>query len=198
MTATVEHGSRADTYEVAQSEESAPRAVGLTTEGVVPQSLLDGGEIVHFAIKPAPWFILLVSLRWILAAAMIACLAWMDVVAPYYRVFALQAAVLIAVARLGWAALEWVSRLYVLTNRRVMSIRGVTKVEVFECTLDRIQNTYMVLSPPERLARVGTVAFQTAAASSGAGGTGTWRMIAKPLEVHEQLLAAIHRARPGS
>ncbi len=198
MTATIEPGGRVAPGEAAQSEETAPGAVGLTTESVVPESLLDGGEIVHFAIKPAPWFILLVSLRWILAAAMLACLAWMDVVAPYYRVFALQAAILIATARLGWAAMEWVSRLYVLTNRRVMSIRGVTKVEVFECTLDRIQNTYLVLSLPERLTRVGTVAFQTAAASAGVGGTGAWKMVTKPLEVHEQLLAAIHRARPGT
>lgn len=197
MTTTIEPGGHLGSGEASQSEEAAPGVVGLTTESIVPESLLDGGEVVHFAIKPAPWFILLVSLRWILAAAMVACLAWMDVVAPYYRMFALQAAVLIAAARLGWAAMEWVSRLYVLTNRRAMSIRGVTKVEVFECALDRIQNTYLVLSPPERLARVGTVAFQTAAASSGAGGTGTWRMVAKPLEVHEQLLTAIHRARPG-
>ncbi len=198
MTATIEPGGRVAPGEAAQSEETAPGLVGLTTESVVPESLLDGGEVVHFAIKPAPWFILLVSLRWILAAFMIACLAWIDVVAPDYRVFALQAAVLIAASRLGWATLEWVSRLYVLTNRRAMSIRGVTKVEVFECTLARIQNTYLVLSPLERLARIGTVAFQTAAASAGTGGTGTWRMVAKPLEVHEQLLAAIHRARPGT
>lgn len=183
--------------EAAQSEESAPRTVGLTTENALPSHLLDGGEIVHFAIKPAPWFILLVSLRWIVAAIMLACLAWVDGVAPYYRVAALQAAVLLAAARLGWAAMEWVSRLYVLTNRRVISIRGVTRVEIFECSLDRIQNTHVVLSPPERLARVGTVAFQTAAAGSP-GGTGTWRMVAKPLEVHERLLAAIQRVRPGA
>jgi len=196
--ATTEPGDCAGPCGAAQSEESAPGAVRLTSESVVPPHLLDGGEIVHFAIKPAPWFIVLVSLRWIVAAAMIACLAWADVVAPHYRVSALQAAVLIAAARLGWAAMEWVSRLYVLTNRRVMSIRGVTKVEVFECALDRIQNTYVTLPLLERLARVGTVTFQTAAASSGVGGTGAWRIVAKPLEVHEQLLAAIHRARPGT
>ena len=195
MKATTEHGDCAGCGQAAQSEETVPGAVGLTSETVVPPHLLDGGEIVHFAIKPAPWFIVLVSLRWIVAAAMIACLAWADVVAPDHRVSALQAAVLIAAARLGWAAMEWVSRLYVLTNRRVMSIRGVTKVEIFECMLDRIQNTYVTLV---RLGRVGTLTFQTAAASGGVGGTGTWRIVAKPLEVHEQLLAAIHRARPGT
>ncbi len=197
MTPSIEPPACTSCGQTAPSDESAPGAIGLTPEAVVPPHLLDGGEIVHFAIKPAPWFILLVSLRWIVAAGMLACLAWVDVVAPSYRVNALQAAVLIVAGRMGWAAMEWVSRLYVLTNRRVISIRGVAKVEVFECMLDRIQNTHVVLSPPERLVRVGTIAFQTAAAGS-TGGTGTWRMVAKPLDVHEQLLAAIQRARPGT
>ena len=178
---------------VAHAEGSTGTAVRLPVEAMVPSHLLDGGEVVHFAIKPSPWFVLLSSLRWVTAMVLVAGLGMTEVVTPSYRTYVLQMAILFAGARLGWAMLEWVSRLYVLTNRRVMSIRGVFRVEMFECTLDRIQNTGLTLSLSERTVRVGTIAIQTAAAGSG-GGTGFWRMVARPLEVHEKLREAIRRA----
>jgi uncharacterized membrane protein YdbT with pleckstrin-like domain len=100
-------------------------------------------------------------------------------------------AVVVAGARLAWAILEWVSRLYVLTNHRVMRIRGVFYVELFECALSRLQNTYATFSPLERLSRTGTITFQTAA--GGPGGTASWRIVSRPLEVHEKLREAIRR-----
>jgi uncharacterized membrane protein YdbT with pleckstrin-like domain len=92
---------------------------------------------------------------------------------------------------MGWATLEWVSRLYVLTNRRVMRLRGVFNVELFECALSRIQNTYVTLSVGERATRTGTVTFQTA---GGPGAEASWRIVARPLEIHERLREAIGRA----
>ena len=180
---------------IAQAEGPSGSAVGLATEAIVPTHLLDGGEVVHFAIKPSPWFVLLVSLRWVVVAAFIACIAGTDVVTAAYRPYAFKVAIALAGARLVWATLEWVSRLYVLTNRRVMSIRGVFSIEMFECALNRIQNTYLTLAAVERIVRVGTVSFQTAAAGGGTGGTGAWQIIAKPLEVHEKLRDAINRAQ---
>lgn len=179
---------------VAHAEGSSGTAVRMPAEEMVPSHLLDGGEVVHFAIKPSPWFILLVSLRWVAVTVLVAGLAVTDIVTASYRSYLLQLAILLAGARLGWATLDWVSRLYVLTNRRVMSIRGVFKVELFECMLDRIQNTDLSMSLGERLLRVGTIAFHTAA-SGGNGGTGLWRIVARPLEVHEKLREAINRAR---
>lgn len=167
----------------------------LAMEQVIPAHLLDGGEIVYFAIKPSPWFVLLVSLRWVVFGLFLAALTLVEVVPlpNQARWYLYQLGFWLAAGRLGWALLEWVSRLYVLTNRKAMRIRGVFSVEVFSCSLDRIQNTYVTMSATERLARTGTVTFQTAA--GGASGTASWRIVARPLEIHEKLREAIGRAQ---
>jgi len=177
---------------IAQAQGGANGIVGLTAEDMVPAHLLDGGEIVLFAIKPSIWFILIVSLRWV-AVGFIGSVAaaWQSV--PFgsdSRWYLYQLGFVIAGGRLAWAVLEWVSRLYVLTNRRVMRIRGVFRVELFECALTRIQNTHVVLAVSERMTRTGTIRFQTAAGQ----GAAAWRIVARPLEVHEQLREAIRRA----
>ena len=162
---------------------------------VVPAHLLDGGEVVCFAIKPSAWFVLLVSLRWVVIGLLLTVLAGMEFVPAASRWHLYQAAFWLTGARLAWAMLEWVSRLYVLTNRRVMRIRGVFNVDLFECTLDRIQNTAASLTLPERIVRVGTITFQTAGGGGGVGGAASWQMVARPLEVHEKLREAIRRAQ---
>ncbi len=178
----------------AQAEGSTGTAVRFAGGEVVPAHLLDGGEIVHFAIKPSAWFIPLDSARWLGAAVAIALLAGTDVISSGYRLLVLQAAVLLAALGLGWATLEWVSRLYVLTNRRVMSIRGVVKVEMFECFLRRIQDARLAVSPLERMFRVGSVLLQVGSESGGAP-SASWRHVARPAEVHQKLCDAISRAR---
>lgn len=177
------------------AEGSTGPAVRLPAQEMVPAHLLDGGEIVHFAIKPSPWFVLLVSTKWLALAVMLAVLTATDVVTTSYRPYVLQGAVLLACVRLGWATLEWVSRLYVLTNRRAMSIRGVSAVGIFECALDRIQQTHLAFSVGERVARAGTITFHTAPTTGMGAGVGSWEMVSKPLEVHEKLREAISRVR---
>jgi uncharacterized membrane protein YdbT with pleckstrin-like domain len=106
-----------------------------------------------------------------------------------YQWILFQAGFWLTAGRLAWATLEWVSRLYVLTNRRVMRIRGVFNVDLFECSLDRIENTSTSLTLGERLVRVGTVSFETA------GGGASWRMVPRALELHERLREAMGRAK---
>ncbi|MCZ6684060.1 MAG: PH domain-containing protein [Planctomycetota bacterium] len=173
-------------------------AVLAPMEEVVPAHLLDGDEVVHFAIKPSLWFIPIDSIRWLAAGLLLALagnLSWLADQAWYLY----QAALWMSLIRLGWATLQWVSRLYVLTNRRVLRLRGVLNVELFECPLHKIQNTRLSLSLAERLTRVGTITLQTAGGSATAGGTAggtaSWRLISRPLEVHEKLRSAINRAQ---
>lgn len=166
----------------------------LTAADLVPVHLLDGGEVVLFAIKPSLWFILFASVRWLIVlGAVIALAPYLSLV--FGRIngtLVAKAAVALGAARVGFAILEWASRLYVLTNRRVMRIRGVFNINLFECSLLKIENTDVVLTWYERLFGLGTVAFATA-------GTGpfetSWAHVAHPLEVHEQVRAAINRAR---
>lgn len=182
---------------VANAQGGTGDALGLAVEQAVPAHLLGGDEIVHFAIKPSPWFVVFMSLRWVATGFLLALLAASGAlpVQSTYRWYLYQIGFGIAGLRLAWALLEWVSRLYILTNRRVMRIRGIVNVEVFECSLERIQHTELTLSFLERLTRIGTILFQTAGGAPGARGGAAWRMVSRPLEVHEKLREAIHRAR---
>jgi len=142
---------------------------------LLPAHLLDGDEIVILAIKPSLWFVLFVSWRWLVVLGLVA--AWgsgWGARLPWIQPrMVVQAAVALMAARVGFAMLQWVSKLYVLTNRRVLRLTGIFNVHVFECALDRIQNTFLTCSWYERLFSLGTIGFA----------------------VHEQVRAAINRSR---
>lgn len=161
---------------------------------LLPVQLLDGDEVVIFAVKPSLWYVLFTSTRWLIAVAVvIAMTGWLGPLVPGVNAsLVIKAALALAGARLGFALLQWVSRLYVLTNRRIMRLRGIFNVDLFECPLSKIQNTYLTMNWYERLATLGTVAFATA----GTGGVeASWANVNNPLEVHERVRSAIHRAR---
>jgi len=168
-------------------------------EQTIPAHLLDGGEVVELKLKPSLWFIVFVSLRTLLAAMLVVVLSHSlsRVLEPVYLTQALvvKTATGLAAARLVVAALQWVSRLYVLTNRRVMSIRGVFHVDIFECPLARIQNTFLSLTLYERVLGLGTIGFATAGT---AGVEATWENINHPLEIHERVRGAIRRCQRGN
>lgn len=190
MTATNQREPKPKRELVAQAQGPGGAAL-LTAPHVVPAHLLDGGEVVIFAIKPSAWYVVLSSLRWIVLGVFLAVLACTQFVPGATKWYLWQLGFWVIGVRMAWATLEWVARLYVLTNRRVMRIRGVFTVELFECALDRIQNTYLTLTVGERATRTGTVSFQTA---GGPGADASWRTVARPLEVHEKLREAISRA----
>ncbi len=170
----------------------------LEAADLLPAHLLDGDEIVILAIKPSLWFGVVVSFRWVIACILAVLAAgWLSRLLPAVNTpLILKGAVVLAACRIGVAVLQWVSRLYVLTNRRIMRLTGVLNVDLFECPLTKIQNTYLTLSWYERLTRLGTISFATA----GTGGIeASWINVNTPLELHERVRSAIHRAqRPGN
>ena len=168
--------------------------LGYAPEDLVPAQLLDGGEVVILAIKPSLWFILFNSFRWVAVLGLLVAVVLWYSPAWYWlepKVL-LQGAIGLGVLRVVVASLQWVSRLYVLTNRRLMRIRGVLNVDIFECRLAKIQNTFMRLSWYERLTRLGTIDITTA-------GTGLvearWENVPRPLEVHDALRQAVSAAK---
>ncbi len=160
---------------------------------LVPAQLLDQNEIVILAIKPSLWFVVFESSRWLIVLTLVALAAagWGEQLAWLHARAVVQASAVLMAARVGFAMLQWVARLYVLTNRRVLRLRGIFNVQVFECGLPRIQNTFLTLSWYERLLALGSIHFATA-------GTGqieaSWANVNRPLEVHEQVRAAIHHS----
>ena len=179
----------------AASSTEAPTAPPLTrTEPIaLPLDLLDGGEIIILAIKPSLWFVLFDSIKWIVAAAVViggwalAGNTW----ARFSDTLAAQLTLLVVATRLGVAVLRWVSRFYVLTNRRVMRIRGVLRPDVRDILLPRVINTRLTQALHEKITGLGTLHF---AADKPLPSDCAWRNIARPEEVHAEVRRAIERA----
>ncbi|MEM9252813.1 MAG: PH domain-containing protein [Planctomycetota bacterium] len=160
---------------------------------LVPAGLIEGGETVILLLKPSLWFVLLAPLGTLVAMVLVtAGLATVDAFVTggvYIDEAALACAGVMAV-RLFWQFLEWLSRAYVLTDRRIIRVRGVLTVQVFECPLGRIQHTEVVRILREQLFGLGTVTFSTA----GTGGIeAAWEMLGRPIDVQQEVARAIRR-----
>jgi hypothetical protein len=177
-------------------QEAGASTEAIVAEELVPAHLLDGGEIVIFAIKPSLWFVVFSSVRWLAAMIIVALLAgWAGNAFPQINgVLILQAAVLLAAARLVVGMMQWVSRLYVLTNRRIMRLTGIFHVDIFECPLTQIERTALSVEWYERLTGTGSILFATTPAGAVEV---SWNHVDGPTELHERVRSAIHRARSG-
>lgn len=160
---------------------------------VVPGHTLHGGEIVLFAIKPSMWYLVFVAVRWLAAAAAVVVITpWLSAAYPAVPERLLTHTVLALTAlRLVAALLQWSSRLYVLTNRRVMSCRGVLQVKIFESPLVRIRNTYIKVSRCFRICRMGSIGFSLQGSRAV---DAWWDHVPNPKEIHDQIRAAIEKA----
>lgn len=161
---------------------------------LVPEGLLDGNEIVLLAVKPSLWFIPLTSGPWLVTCALVAGLAWYlgrEGYGAEAMRLGLQSTAAIGLVRLTVAMFQWASRLYVLTNRRVMRIKGILHVNIFESPLTKIQNTYLDFTLPQRMVRIGSIRIQTAGFG---GGNASWEHVAQPTLVHTRLRNAISQS----
>ena len=175
------------------SIEAQPIPGPLVYGQVVPRDLLDGDEIVILALKPSMWYLVLVSTRWLVGAALVILLApWLVVVYSAFTQTALtQAALVVTAVRLVLALLQWSSRLYVLTNRRVMSYRGITHVTLLEAPLVQVRNTYVHDRRFERLCNVGSIGFSL----KGSKRVDIWwEQVSDPEDIHDRIRRAIEKA----
>lgn len=162
---------------------------------LLPAELIQPGEIIILLLKPSPWFILLESLR---SFAVVIAAILLTLAAANFTGFGVRRRDLVAVAvvilgvRLFWQFLDWLGRVYVLTDRRIIRVRGVIRIQVYEAQLKQIQHTITSFSARERLFALGTIGFATAA--NGAIEV-QWRMIDHPLEVHQTVIKALSRYR---
>ena len=173
----------------APAEESA-----VSTESTsIPVELLDGGEAVILALKPSRWFVLFDSVKWIVAGVVVlvgAAVAGGSMGLVSYSTL-VQGVMVVIAFRIAAALLRWVSRFYVLTNRRILRIRGVLKAQVFDIALTDIINTRVTVGWHERPVSLGTLRF---ACEQAARRDPAWHNIASPDEVHAQVRRAIERA----
>lgn len=180
----------------AQSEPAGP-AIGLPidkADAMLPGDLLQGGEVVILILKPSAWYIILDGLGHYAAILGLTIAGWLVGgrlgAAGLDRGDVLLAGSLAMSARLVWQFLLWLSRIYVLTDRRVIRRRGVFTVVTFEAALSQVQHTQVTRLIRERLFGVGTIGFATA----GTGGPEAfWEMVNQPYAVHRTVVRAINR-----
>ena len=158
------------------------------------ENLLKEGETIILAVKPSVWLPLLSSFPVLAVAALIACVALATermTAGDSYARFIYLACVGVACVRMMVACGHWMGCLYVLTSRRVLSIRGLTKVVIDECPLERIAGTQLSANTGERVFAVATLLFQ---GRSGAVMETTWPSLANPSDVQQAVDQAIGRA----
>lgn len=159
-------------------------------------AMLDGGEIIELSLRPSLWYVGLVCGRYVLACGLLA--GAVAVAAPPGQSAA--SAVLVigcaatALTILTVAALQWASRLYVLTNRRVMRFKGVSSVELMQRPLTSLERVELHTSTQQRWLGLGTIRM---IGRDGQGAGLSWEHLAKPDQVYATLSRAIQRARNG-
>ncbi|MGD0387729.1 MAG: PH domain-containing protein [Tepidisphaeraceae bacterium] len=153
--------------------------------------VLRDGELVLMILKPSLWFIVFNSLAFATGVAVAAAaLALVD--RRTHDHFYLESALFVIIGRLMWAVLQWMGRIYILTDQRVLRITGVFTVDLFDCPLRKVVRTRTVSSSRERLVAVGSIEIIP---SDEAMPSAVWQTIARPKEIHERLQAAIARAK---
>jgi len=94
--------------------------------------------------------------------------------------------------RVGVACFQWLGQLYVLTNLRVLRLRGVLHSEMFECPLKRIRQAVLSATFLERSLGLGSLFFTPAESDLPRA---AWSCLSHPEEVRQTVEQAIRRAR---
>lgn len=174
------------------SAEPTPTAAA---QSLAPAGVLEDGEIVLLAIKPSAWFVPLISWPVLLAAGVVAAgVQFLSGVlgSPAWRHTLLTACATATVLRLVIAAVQWTGRLYMLTNRRVLTIRGVVRPVIAGCRLKQISSVLPAAILLERGLGLGSLLFDLA---GGDGAELNWLHVNRPAEVLRTVQEAIGRAR---
>jgi Bacterial PH domain len=179
----------------ATADGAAPTATSLAT--LLSRHILRDGEVVILLLKPSPLFIALTSIRFIAVIALLVTAIFLFDVNDRFQwntVAVIEGGIFIVAGRLMWAVLQWMARLYVLTDLRVLRISGVFTVHIFDCPLRKVARTRVLQSTRDRLLGVGSIEIIPVDDNEPEG---VWQTIAKPRMVHEQVVATINKAKQG-
>lgn len=174
--------------------ESAAVAAPLASPmaSLLTRHLLRDGEVILLVLKPSVLFIVLSSLRFIAATLIVAIAAriWMQASTHLCA----EATVFCIVGRLMLATLNWIGRLYVLTDQRVLRISGVLNVDICDCPLRKVARTRVLRTFREKLLRLGSIEIIPQEEERPCA---LWQTIARPIEINEQVSETIRKAKAG-
>lgn len=160
---------------------------------ILTKDLVQDDEVIILLLRPSLLYVLLSALGGLafiavitFALAYMARLSWVG----WSDTQAFMLGVSLCALRLGWQILEWYSRVYILTDRRIVTRSGVVRVVVFQTPLRNIQHTSVFFRLRERLCGLGTIGFATAGSDSFES---FWVMIRQPHTVHRTIVDAMKR-----
>ena len=156
--------------------------------------ILRDGEVVMLILKPSMWFIVFSSLRF-LAAGLIAVIAarlWVHNSHAFSSI--VYTATFLVAGRVMWAVLQWMGRLYVLTDLRVVRLSGVFNVEIVDCALRKVGQTRITRTFREKLWRLGSIEIVPVDDSCPPS---VWQTVNRPEEVRATIQSTIDRAKQG-
>ena len=169
---------------------AAPAVTSLAA--LVARHILREGETVQLLLKPSLWFVVFATLPY--AAMALILIISFKLWLPRHVHLAAEAGALMIVAAAAWAILNWMGRLYVLTDLRVLRFSGIFTTDIFDCPLRKIARTRLIPTSRERVLALGTIEFIP---SDDRRPCSAWQTIARPAQVHEQVQRAIARAKQG-
>lgn len=179
-----------------ESGAAAAATARTTSVALLAGHVLRDGELVLLILRPSRWFILLTSLRFLAAIVIVAgLLRFFDDGSRYHGLRYIEAAAFLAACRIMWAILQWMGRLYILTDMRIIRLSGVFNIEIFDCPLRKVARTHLDRTIKERIVRVGSI---TIVPQDEELPIGTWHMVAHPRPVLEKIRSTIARARQGN
>lgn len=158
--------------------------------------ILQDGEIVLLILKPSAWYILVSPMRF-LAAVLIFVIAGVLLggrLEGKNLLYFIDIGIFLITGRLMWATLQWMGQVYVLTDRRILTLSGIFTIDVFDCPLRKVARTRIAYTTRERVFRLGTIQIIPTADDMP---DSHWQMVAKPTEVHEMLVATINKSKQG-
>ncbi|MBL8763040.1 MAG: PH domain-containing protein [Phycisphaerae bacterium] len=184
---------------VARAADAAarPSAVGGPAWAAL-SDLVPSSETILLTLRPHPVSIVLRPLGLLLNLGLVAAISlWLDArgLLGGYGGRAAAAAAVCGGLTLGWHAVDWSCRLYVLTDRRVMRLAGVFRQVAYDAPLRSIQHVIVFRSVRERLCGLGSVGFATAGSVSIEF---SWFMVANPVAVVRVVREAIDRYGSGT
>jgi hypothetical protein len=162
---------------------------------MLTRHILQDGEIVLLTAKPSLWFIPFTSLRFIAIVLILMIAArLLDEAIPYHTRTYMEAGVIVLAGRLMWAIMQWMSRLYILTDCRILALSGVFQANIFDCPLRKVARVRIVQSLRERPLNIGSIEIIPIDDTQPVG---IWQTIARPREAHRVISSTLSRARQG-
>jgi hypothetical protein len=155
--------------------------------------ILRDGEIVLLVLKPSFWFILLQSIPFT-AAILVAYFIARVFAGPLSKPAYVEGLVMLIAARFVLATMHWMGRWYVLTDRRLIRLAGVFRIDVYDCSLRKVAHTQIISNLREQVFRLASIEIHPKDSVDGAT-VGVWQTVAQPEQVHEQINQAIYRAQ---